>query len=32
MSTVEDHGGMIRVVSDPGRTCFTLTLPAALAG
>lgn len=26
--TVMDHGGAIRVVSDPGRTCFTLTLPA----
>jgi signal transduction histidine kinase len=26
---VTDHGGTIRVSSRPGRTCFTLTLPAA---
>jgi signal transduction histidine kinase len=26
---VTDHGGTIRVVSRPGRTCFTLRLPAA---
>ena len=26
---VADHGGTIRVESRPGRTCFTLTLPAA---
>jgi signal transduction histidine kinase len=26
---VADHGGTIRVDSRPGRTCFTLTLPAA---
>jgi signal transduction histidine kinase len=27
---VADHGGTIRVQSRPGRTCFTLRLPAAL--
>jgi PAS domain S-box-containing protein len=27
---VADHGGTIRVESHPGRTCFTLALPAAL--
>ena len=26
---VADHGGTIRVESRPGRTCFTLALPAA---
>jgi len=26
---VSDHGGTIRVESRPGRTCFTLALPAA---
>jgi len=26
---VTDHGGTIRVESHPGRTCFTLVLPAA---
>jgi signal transduction histidine kinase len=26
---VADHGGTIRVASRPGRTCFTLRLPAA---
>jgi signal transduction histidine kinase len=26
---VADHGGTIRVDSRPGRTCFTLALPAA---
>ena len=26
---VADHGGTIRVESHPGRTCFTLALPAA---
>jgi signal transduction histidine kinase len=26
---VADHGGTIRVESHPGRTCFTLSLPAA---
>ena len=25
---VSDHGGTIRVESRPGRTCFTLRLPA----
>jgi signal transduction histidine kinase len=28
---VMDHGGTIRVESRPGRTCFTVTLPAAPA-
>jgi len=28
---VADHGGTIRVESRPGRTCFTLALPAAPA-
>jgi signal transduction histidine kinase len=28
---VADHGGTIRVESRPGRTCFTVTLPAATA-
>jgi signal transduction histidine kinase len=28
---VTDHGGTIRVESRPGRTCFTLALPAAAA-
>jgi len=27
---VTDHGGTIRVESRPGRTCFTLALPAAM--
>jgi signal transduction histidine kinase len=27
---IADHGGSIRVQSRPGRTCFTLRLPAAL--
>jgi len=27
---VTDHGGSIRVQSRPGRTCFTLRLPAAI--
>jgi signal transduction histidine kinase len=26
---VTDHGGSVRVQSRPGRTCFTLRLPAA---
>jgi signal transduction histidine kinase len=26
---IQDHGGTIRVDSHPGRTCFTLRLPAA---
>ena len=25
---VSDHGGTIRVQSRPGRTCFTVSLPA----
>ena len=26
---ITDHGGSIRVRSGPGRTCFSITLPAA---
>ncbi len=29
---ITDHGGTVRVVSQPGRTCFTISLPAGTAG
>jgi signal transduction histidine kinase len=29
---IADHGGTIRVQSRPGNTCFTLVLPAGVAG
>lgn len=29
---VEMHGGLIRVVSEPGQTCFSISLPLAGAG